>query len=430
MLIEIISEHNAALAVIAVTLAMFALFVSETLPTEVVALVGAAVLLASGILPHDKALEVFSNPAPWTIVAMFILSGALVRTGLLAALSNNVAKTADESPLLVLVLGAGVVVAASAFMNNTPVVLVLIPVVMALSARLGTTPSKLLIPLSYMSIFGGMCTLIGTSTNLLVDGSAQKAGLEPFTLFEVTPLGVILAAYGTLYLWLTGPRLLPSREALQPLLRDRQKMKFFTEVVLPKGSALAGQNAFEVDLFKRGGVRIIDVLRGEQPLRHSFPDVVLQEEDRVVLRTDATEVLGLHESREVLLADKVSSRESKTVETLVSPRSKMVGKNVGSLNLVQDFRIYLLAIHRPKGRGAIGKLDHVRLRVGDTLLMEGVPADIHKFAVQYDVAVQAQQSANRASGDDCDGSARRLWNYADLCPWDHRRGGCVGHSVH
>ena len=230
-----------------------------------------------------------------------------------------------------------------------------------------------------------MCTLIGTSTNLLVDGAAQSAGLEPFTLFEVTPLGVILAAYGILYLRLAGPHLLPTRESLGSLLRDRQQMKFFTEVVLPKGSALAGQNAFEVDLFRRRGVRIINVLRGERPLRDSFPDVVLQEEDRVVLRTDATEVLGLHESREVLLADKISSRESKTVETLVSPRSKMVGKTVGSLRLVQNFGIYLLAIHRPKGRGAMGKLDKVRLRVGDTLLMEGVPADINKFAVHYDV---------------------------------------------
>ena len=385
MLIEFISEHGAALAVIAVTLVMFALFVGETLPTEVVALLGATFLLASGILPHDKALEVFSNPAPWTIVAMFILSGALVRTGLLNSLSENVAKVADESPSLVLVLGAGVVVASSAFMNNTPVVLVLIPVVIALSTRLGITPSKLLIPLSYMSIFGGMCTLIGTSTNLLVDGAAQSAGLEPFTLFEVTPLAVILAAYGILYLRLAGPHLLPSRESLGSLLRDRQQMKFFTEIVLPEGSALAGQNAFEVDLFRRHGVRIVDVLRGEQPLRDRFPDVVLQANDRVVLRTDATEVLGLHENREVLLADKVSSRETKTVETLVSPRSKMVGRTVGSLKLVHNFGIYLLAIHRPKGKGAIGKLDHVRLRVGDTLLMEGVPADIRKFAVHYDV---------------------------------------------
>ena len=148
LLIEFISEHGAALAVIAVTLVMFALFVSETFPTEVVAVLGAAILLASGILPHDRALEVFSNPAPWTIVAMFILSGALVRTGLLASLSGNVANVADENPHLVLVLGAGVVVAASAFMNNTPVVLVLMPVVMALSARLGMAASKLLIPLS------------------------------------------------------------------------------------------------------------------------------------------------------------------------------------------------------------------------------------------------------------------------------------------
>ncbi|MEC7963825.1 MAG: SLC13 family permease, partial [Pseudomonadota bacterium] len=163
-----LSQTGQAVLSLCVVLGMFALFIKEIFPTEVVAIFGVAVLLALGLLPYEAALDVLSNPAPWTIATMFIVMGALVRTGALAAFTNLADRAGRTNPKLAIVVLMAFVVLASAIMNNTPVVVVMIPVFVQLGRTMGVSASKMLIPLSYGAIIGGTLTLIGTSTNLLV----------------------------------------------------------------------------------------------------------------------------------------------------------------------------------------------------------------------------------------------------------------------
>jgi di/tricarboxylate transporter len=381
--LEIAAEWQPWVAM-AIMVGMLGLFVRETYPVEVTALGGAALMLVLGILPVKDGISVLSNPAPWTIVLMFLVMGGLVRTGAVEMVIRAAERHVGDRPKMTIVVLFGFIAVASAFMNNTPLVAVMIPVVMQIAVKMGTAPSKLLIPLSYVTVMGGMITLIGTSTNLLVDGVAAENGLEHFSIFEIAPLGIAITIVGGAFLALTADKLLPVRQSMGVLLSDRRKMKYFTEVAIPEDSPLIGQAVLEIDLFKRDGVRLIDVLRGDASLRRDLAPVVLAAGDRVVLRTEMTELLGLQNRKDLHLVDKLSSTQTETVEVLISPGCRMEGRRLGELRLRRRYGVYVLAAHR-RNQNIGRQLDDLTVRVGDTLLLEGAVEDIQRLAADMDL---------------------------------------------
>ena len=371
---------------------MIVFFITEIVPIEVTALSTAVLMVILGILPSKEFLNILSNPAPWTIICMFVLSGALVRTGVLDKVGDFISSNTKKSPLFVIFLLIVITIILSAFINNTPVVLVLIPIVLKLANEMKISASKLLIPLSYLAIMGGMLTLIGTSTNLLIDGVAQSYDLEPFGMFEITPIAAVLAIIGVIYLFLFSSILLPERSSMSDILSGRDSMSFLTEVVIPRGSPLIDKISTETNIFNRDGMRVINILRNDNSLGSNFSDEIsFKAGDRIVLRTQMDELISLKESNDLRMVDTLTSKQTITVETLVPPGCRIVGRSLGSLRLRRRFGVYALAIHR-RNRNLSKQLENVVIKVGDTLLIEGAIEDIQKMAIDVDLVILAESN--------------------------------------
>ena len=368
---------------------MFLLFIIEPIPVEVTALSVTVLMIMSGILPSQEFLFVLSNPAPWTIMAMFVISGALVRTGVLNKMGEFISNNSEKRPALVIGLLALITLVGSAFINNTPVVVILIPLVIKLAGDLNSPASRYLIPLSYLAIMGGMLTLIGTSTNLLIDGVAQSYDLKPFGMFEITPVALALAVVGICYLFLFSRLLLPDRNSLTEILSNQDSKSFLTEVVIPKESPLINQQFSSTNIFTREGMKIVDLIRDEKSIDIEASDFLLEQGDRIVLRSEMGELMGLKENNDLMMVDTFSSKQTITMETLIPPGCTLVGKSLDQLNLRRRFGVYALAIHR-RNRDLGKKLEKILLRVGDTLLIEGASKDIKRLAAEVDLALLAE----------------------------------------
>ena len=361
--------------VLGLTLVAVVLFVTEKFSTDVVAVLVMIALLVSGILTPAEGFNGFANPATVTVGAMFVLSAALFRAGAVNFLGRALRRLARRSStlmLLVMMLGVGVL---SFFLNNTATVAILIPVTMVVAQRVSTSPSKLLMPLSFASMFGGMCTVLGTSTNILASSMAQTAGLEPFGMFEFSKLGLIFFAVGVIYMMTVGRKIIPEHRTAGDLTKTFGLGDYLTELQLHEESPLVGQSLASAPLLEEFDIEVLQIIRGKDTLRPTAR-TELHKHDLLRIKGDLRTINELKERAQATLGmhmkwqdSDLESKDSKLVEAIVGPGSPLAGRSLVESNPRKNYGVSVLAI-RHHGALTHGELQNIKLMSGDTLLIE------------------------------------------------------------
>jgi len=402
---------------IVLALVLFALvqFVRERWPLDLTGLAVFAILLLLSQIPGENTfpetaqlLKVFANAAPLTVAAMFVLTYALERTGAISralVALESVGNIGPRGLLLIMMLGAGLL---SAFINNTPVVVVGLPVAIHLAKRAGVPASIFLIPLSYAAVFGGCCTLVGTSTNILGSGLLSDAGQKPLGMFEIGAVGLPLAIIGTLYTVWAAPKLLPTRKTLAEDMGGEEGIsEYAVEATVHPDSPVIGKTLVEAGFGPRTGMRIIEILRRGEPVFDPLDSLRLQDGDQLVIVGAPSGVASVISMQGVNLkaesgktGEYLAAHETHLAEAIVGPLSEITGRSLRDANFRQRFGLVVLAIHR-RGLNLSRGFESVPLQAGDTLLVMGSDANINQLRRSSDLLLldrtRVPTSAQKAS---------------------------------
>ena len=362
--------------VFAVAVCAVILFATEKLSVDLIALLIMATLLISGVITPEEGISGFSNKATVTVGAMFVLSAGLFKTGAVSYLGKITSDIFRRNYWFGMITVMFAVGFFSAFINNTPVVAIFIPILLGVAKDIKTSASKLLMPMSFASMFGGVCTLIGTSTNILVSSIAERQGQPAFSMFEIAPLGLIMFAVGMIYMLLIGIRLIPERRVEGDLIESFNLQEYIAEIVLLENSLSVGYEIKDAPLVKEIELNIIEVQRGEEVFSLPTPDFILKKNDVLRVRCDLDKFQKIQEREGVLFKpqykwsdEDIETADTKLVEAVIAPNSDLVGKTLAFLKFRENFGASVLAL-RHRGRLMIEKIADTKLDAGDALLIE------------------------------------------------------------
>jgi di/tricarboxylate transporter len=395
------------LTVIAVSLVAF---VAEWFPVDITAMLIAVVLMLLGLVSPDEGIAGFGNSATITVLAMFILSAGIARTGAVQIVSEFLIKWGGKHPSQQIFVMGMIVGPITAFINNTAVVAVFLPVVEDWCEKINVSVSKLLIPLSYATVLGGMITVIGTSTNVLASGLSKKLGYGEFHLFQFTLLGLITFAVGLVYLSLVAPRLLPERKpaASGQVGQDYQLQGYVSEVVVTPGSTLIGQTLRSTALQRKFDIDVLEIIHNGNHFPQPIADKTLSAGDILLVRGNREELLKIRAERGIeILPDvqfddtpsrELTSDEEGMAEVMILDNSVLIGSTLKESRFRQRYNATVLAIRRGQEvlRERLGKIP---LRFGDLLLVQGPKQSFVGFQTSPDLLVIEQRDVETLRAD-------------------------------
>jgi di/tricarboxylate transporter len=383
----------------AILIVTFYLFITEKVPVDLTAIGIMVTLVIFRIVTPAEAVAGFAHPAVITVGCMFLISKGMIRTGAVGFIGQKVIQMARGNFKLALLVIMLTVAAASAFINNTPVVVLFIPVVMSMCCKFNLSPSKFLIPVSYASILAGTCTLIGTSTNIIVSDISAKHGYGAIGMFELAALGVPIAVLGIAFLMFAAPRFMPSLLTPTCEIENSEHRKYLAELAVPRGSKLIGQDAGQVFAENHPALEVIELIRYSHIFHPCRDPVKISADDLLLVKGSANDLIDIihHDDVELPLTEKGLSfgpgkKESFVVELILPPQSSLLGQRLLESRLQRDPDIHIIAIKRSGLHFTEKQIRDVRLRVGDIVLIwcYGDKLDQMRDGMDYIIAEDVQ----------------------------------------
>lgn len=363
--------------VLVLLLLVLILFATEKLPVDVIGIVLVVSLVLTGILTVQEALSGFGDSIIITLAGLFILTGGLVKTGIVDLIGRRLYAVAGKNQLLLTALIMITAAASASVLKNTTTTAMYLPVVLGIAEKAKIPPSKLLIPLAFGAILGGSCTLIGTSTNLAVSTAIERYGMSPYSMFELTLVGAVSAIVGILYMLTIGIRLLPERGGGDSFTEQYNIREYISEIIVLPDSHLIGKTLEEIDVNKKFDLNVLGIIRGNEEKILPNPKEKIQANDLLIVEGKLSDILriksetGIEIKPDFKLNDKILQGEDvELFEVMIMRDSSFIGQTLKSLDFRQRYALTVLAINR-HGETIFEKLSELPLKFGDVLLIQG-----------------------------------------------------------